>query len=177
MTFETDRLIIKKHTKGDIPSLVTLLKDRDVPAYTFLPYPYTMTDAEQFITRVNKSWKQGDLLYMGVYKKDTRELIGSLSLGAIRQKHKRLTIAYWLGKAYRKQGYMSEAVKAVITHYFYTENFHKIIADVIAGNNNSEALLMKLGFVKEGVLRSQVKHRNRWKDIHTFGLLKEEYKK
>ena len=56
-----------------------------------------------------------------------------------------------------KKGYMKEALSALISHLFETENLTCITARSFAPNIASQRLLESLGFQKEGLLRCCVK--------------------
>jgi ribosomal-protein-alanine N-acetyltransferase len=89
-------------------------------------------------------------------------------------------IAYWLTDRYRRKGYGSEAVEAVVRFGFDVLGLHRVEAYAQPSNTGSCALLSKIGFTQEGVLR---KFRNEggragiWTDSAVFGLLREDYRR
>ncbi len=60
---------------------------------------------------------------------------------------------------------------AVLQHAFQTLNLHKLCGQTIAFNEHSIRFHMKLGFLKEGVLRQQYFDGNNYHDVWCFGLL------
>lgn len=70
---------------------------------------------------------------------------------------------------------MTEAAEAVISFGFNNLNINRIEAEVMMGNTQSEHLLLKLGFRKEGCLRDWMYWDNKHFDMTMFSLLKREY--
>lgn len=76
---------------------------------------------------------------------------------------------------YRGKGYASEAIKLLCKYYFNELDYKKVEASVYEFNVGSIKLHEKLGFVKEGVLRSSHFAKGRRYDVIIFGMLREEY--
>jgi len=64
---------------------------------------------------------------------------------------------YFLGEEYARKGYMTEALRGLITHIFETKPVAILTVRVFADNAASVALMEKLGFVHEGTLRHAVR--------------------
>jgi [ribosomal protein S5]-alanine N-acetyltransferase len=75
----------------------------------------------------------------------------------------------------RRKGYATEAVGLLLTHLFDTTGLPRLGATVDVENQPSVALLERLGFRREGVLRSALLHHARWHDIAVYGILKGEW--
>lgn len=63
-------------------------------------------------------------------------------------------IGYDLGKAYWRQGFMQEALQAIISFGFETMRLKRIEAEVEPANGRSIGLLRKLGFRMEPAQRN-----------------------
>lgn len=66
-------------------------------------------------------------------------------------------LSYYLGEQYTRQGYMKEALRAVLHELFTEEDLEVVAARVFTGNIASEKLLRSLGFVYEGCIRRCVR--------------------
>lgn len=62
------------------------------------------------------------------------------------------------------QGYMHEALEAVVGHVFGTLNLHRVMANYIPSNERSANLLKRLGFQREGIARKYLRINGRWRD-------------
>jgi ribosomal-protein-alanine N-acetyltransferase len=71
-----------------------------------------------------------------------------------------------------EKGIMPEVLPEMIKHLFNTWKLHRLEAVVETGNEASSKLLVKLGFVREGILReAEVKNGKRI-TLHMYSLLK-----
>lgn len=87
-----------------------------------------------------------------------------------------IDVWYVLGDpAARGKGYASEAVGLLLTHLFDTTPLPRMGATVDVENRPSVALLERLGFTREGVLRSALFHHARWHDIAVYGIMRDEW--
>lgn len=85
-------------------------------------------------------------------------------------------LSYYLGEQYTRQGYMKEALRAVLHELFTEEDLEVVAARVFTGNIASEKLLRSLGFVYEGCIRRCVRtSESEIRDDMQFSLLREEY--
>jgi [ribosomal protein S5]-alanine N-acetyltransferase len=75
----------------------------------------------------------------------------------------------------RGKGYATEAVELLVTHLFDTTPLPRIGATVDVENRPSIALLERLGFRREGVLRSALFHHARWHDVALYGVMRTEW--
>jgi ribosomal-protein-alanine N-acetyltransferase len=80
-------------------------------------------------------------------------LLGSISIGDI-ERGSRATLGYWIGAPYARRGYMSEALPLAVAHAFERFRLTSVEAYVLPENTASRALLSKLGFRVDGVVRS-----------------------
>lgn len=80
-------------------------------------------------------------------------------------------LGYWLGEAYWGRGLMAEAIEAVVRHAFGPLRMAKIEAEVFTENARGLALLDKLGFRREGLLRRAAHKDGRHVDCVVFGIL------
>ncbi|MCY4465996.1 MAG: GNAT family protein [Chloroflexi bacterium] len=108
-------------------------------------------------------------------KPDDR-MIGSCGFHLYAQRHQVAEIGYEMHSDYWRRGLMSEAAGAVMRFCFDRLSLHRLEADVTEGNAASAALLQKLGFSLEDVLRE----RHFWRGGHhngwLFSLLEPDYR-
>ena len=72
-------------------------------------------------------------------------------------------------------GYMAEALAAVLEFGFRQLEINRIEAEVMRGNTTSEKLLAKSGFKNEGILRHWMYWNDRRYDMTMFSLLRSDY--
>lgn len=73
-------------------------------------------------------------------------------------------MGYSVAAKYQGQGYMRETLQAALTYVFNELNLHRVMANYMASNQRSAALLAQLGFEQEGLAKSYLKIAGNWQD-------------
>ena len=112
-TLETERLWLRLLEPGDAAAITQYAGDRRVAATTLnIPHPYSIDMAHQFIAGTRQAAAAGDSFTFAMTRKPQRQLIGVIDL---RPQHGHSAeVGYWTGVPWWNQGYMSEALLAVI---------------------------------------------------------------
>jgi [ribosomal protein S5]-alanine N-acetyltransferase len=93
------------------------------------------------------------------------EPIGDVSLtNIVRGPLQAAYLGYKLDGAYLRQGYMTEAVRAVAAYAFDTLRLHRLMANYIPSNEASARLLQRVGFVVEGHAKDYLHLNGAWRD-------------
>ena len=112
-----------------------------------------------------------------IFRRADDALVGGVNLSNIqRGVAMSCSIGYWIGKAYARQGLMSDAVEALLPFVFDTIALHRLEAACLPSNVASEALLRKLGFRQEGFARAYLRIDGAWRDHMLFAMLASEYR-
>jgi ribosomal-protein-serine acetyltransferase len=90
---------------------------------------------------------------------------------------KKVTIGYWLGKDFQKNGVMSRSVKYLINYAFDKLKMHRIDIAAATENMKSRKIPEKFGFTQEGVSRESEWLNDHYVDNVWYGLLENEWKK
>ncbi len=102
-------------------------------------------------------------------------LLGGITLSNLRRGvAQSATLGYWIGASYCRQGYMTEALSAVLEFAFSRLSLHRVEAACLPDNEASRRLLLKCGFRDEGYAREYLRINGRWQDHQLFGILREE---
>ena len=84
-------------------------------------------------------------------------------------------VGYWIGAAYNRQGYATEALQLMLHFAFKTSKLHRVEANIQPQNAPSLALVKRAGFTCEGLSRRYLKIAGRWRDHERWSLLAEEW--
>lgn len=108
-----------------------------------------------------------------IFRKSDRALVGGISISNVRRGvAQSASLGYWIGAPYARQGYMSEALTAVLDFGFTTLGLHRIEAACLPSNEASQGLLRKVGFHEEGYAREYLRIDGVWRDHVLFGVLR-----
>jgi [ribosomal protein S5]-alanine N-acetyltransferase len=83
-------------------------------------------------------------------------------------------IGYWIDRSTAGRGFASLAVALACDHAFREGGLHRLQADIRPENARSQALVRRLGFRQEGLLRRYLDIDGDWRDHLTFALLAED---
>jgi RimJ/RimL family protein N-acetyltransferase len=103
-------------------------------------------------------------------------LVGTASLFAISRAHRRAEIGYSLAADLWGRGYAQDALRLVLDFAFMTLGVERVEADVDPRNDRSCRLVERLGFVREGLLRSRWRVGDEVTDSAMYGLLRSVYR-
>jgi len=108
-------------------------------------------------------------------RREDHELIGAITLDSIQRGPAQTgTLGYWVGQKYARQGYMREAVEAVV-HYAFSElDISRIQAGCLPENKPSRGVLEKTGFKYEGVAQSYLQIAGRWRSHVLYANLRHD---
>ena len=111
----------------------------------------------------------------GLALRESNKIIGTVTLFNLNLSNGRAEIGYAMGSAYWGQGYMNEALTALIVHAFEVVKLRRLEADVDPRNTPSVRTLERLGFQREGFLRERWHVEGELQDAFFYGLLKREW--
>ena len=168
MRLETDRLIVRDFAMDDLPALWDIFRDEKAMEHLA---PMTEGETEEFLRSfcVERTPPGG----FAAQLKD-----GGLA-GYVLFNQVDAPGIYELGWVFRRdcwgRGLAREASMALLNYAFTVLNAHKISAQT-EDTARAAPLLERLGMVREGIFRQHSLGRDGlWKDIHWYGLLREEY--
>ena len=145
---ETNRLILRPFRMSDSEDCFGFLSDREDCYNGSGTEPFEKMDEEYF--QLMERFSQRPLRKMIVCK-ETGRVIGTVNIKEVPDRAvEAYEIGYCVSKAYQRQGYGYEAVKAVCDCLLNTLHTGLLIAGAIEKNTVSLHMLQKLGFSFEG---------------------------
>ncbi len=168
---QTDRLTLRGYTPSDSPARVPLSGAREVAATTLrIPHPYPEALARDFVARADEDLATGKCLRLGIFLRDSGALCGGIGL-MIEADHRHAELGYWIGMPYWRNGYATEAARAIVSYGFTVLGLHRIYASHYSGNPASGEVLKKIGMRYEGCMRAHVLKWGEFLDVELYGLL------
>jgi RimJ/RimL family protein N-acetyltransferase len=138
----------------------------------------TEEDAMKIITDFVNEWKKGSHLFMGVFLKESEQFVAQLYIGLVNQNVNEFGIGYFSDVEHEGEGYVTEAVNAVVKSIFEILNAHRIRIETDDTNVRSIGVAERCGFVKEGHIRENKKNPDgTYSGTLYYGLLRSEFYK
>jgi len=117
--------------------------------------------------------KNGNAVPLFVFHKEVGQLVGAITLDNIRRGPSQVgTIGYWVGQQYARQGFMSEAIIAMVAHAFGALDLSRVESACLPDNVASRGVLEKAGFKYEGVAQSYIQINGRWRNHVLYAALR-----
>ena len=127
------------------------------------------------IKRYQKETRLDSAYVFFVLRKEDDALLGGCTLSNVRRGVTQCcTLGYWIGARFARQGYMTEAVRALIPFVFQTLGLHRLEAACLTENEASKGLLARTNFRQEGLARRYLLINGAWADHLLFSLLADE---
>lgn len=179
LRIESERLTLRLPEHADYRQWAAL---REVSAAFLVPWEPTWS--HDHLTRRNFSGRvhwaareqaRGRGLPLFLFRRADALLVGAITLDNIRRGPAQAgTIGYWIGQPYARQGYMREAIEALVTHAFARMDLSRIEAACLPENAASRAVLEKSGFKYEGVAQSYLQINGRWRNHVLYANLRSD---
>ncbi|MEU8620389.1 GNAT family N-acetyltransferase [Streptomyces sp. NPDC048623] len=173
ISISTDRLVLRAFEEADIPAFVEMMNDELVVAWTSVPHPYTLADAEDWVRRIAPAERTGGRgIVFAVTEFLTQRLVGIVHLHGTNWRTRATEVAYVTAPWARGEGYATESVLAVAQWLFGDRGFERLELRTAADNTASQQVAQKIGCISEGVLRNAWIARSQtengtWTDIRT----------
>lgn len=171
---QTERLLLRPLEPADAQALLNVFSDKQVMRYWGEPWS-SIDDAHATIARHAKSMTDGEDLRLGIERTQDGVLIGTCSLFDRNEECRRAVLDYALGLPAWGQGYMNEALIALLRHGFSLMQLNRVEAGIDPQNTASSRTLDRLGFKKEGHLRERWIANGEFTDFALYGLLRREW--
>ena len=105
------------------------------------------------------------------------EIVGIAGFNTINHANKTVYIGYWLSQDAQGHGIITRAVEALCHYAFEELQFNKVEIRAAVGNTKSRAIPERLGFKKEGIIRSAEWLYDHFVDHVVYGILVNEWTK
>ncbi|MDJ0536714.1 MAG: GNAT family N-acetyltransferase [Xenococcaceae cyanobacterium MO_207.B15] len=173
---KTSRLILRPLSPNDAISIQNLASDFQIADTTIsIPHPYPDGEAERYISKQIAEQQTGHSVTFAIELKAEAKLIGITELREIETEHCVAELSYWLAVKAWGKGYMSEALKPVLSFGFTTLYLNKIYAYHMVRNPASGKVLQKNGFKPEGLLRQRVRKWGVFEDVRLLSILHQDW--
>lgn len=175
-TIEGERVLLRVPQMADFAEWAQLREDSRGFLEPWEPiWPHDDLTRSAFRRRIRRYVEdvRSDQAYaFFVFRRSDQTLVGGLTLSNVRRGVAQAgSLGYWMGAPYAGQGYMTEAVRALVPFALRTLRLHRVEAACIPTNAASMRLLEKVGFRREGVAREYLCINGIWQDHLLYALM------
>lgn len=176
-TLHSANLQFKKIEDSHVQELFAIYDNDKVFEYCGIIPKHNLQTVQKMIGHFERDYMKKSRIKWGIFEKSQSEkLVGIIEAMDFNQKIDMVTIGYYLAEAFWGKGIASEAVAVIVKFLMEEVNVNRIQAEVMPLNEPSKKVLLKNGFLKEGLLRQA----SLWSgkgvvDLEIYGLLKGDY--
>ncbi|MFC6637268.1 GNAT family N-acetyltransferase [Sulfitobacter sp. JBTF-M27] len=179
LRIETERMTLRPPIHSDFRAWTSLrVKSRAFLTKWEPAWADDHLTRKAFTNRVywaQRSVSAGTALPLFLIRREDDALLGAITLDNIRRGPAQSgTLGYWTGEPFIREGYMREAIHAVVHQAFTRNDLSRIEAACLPENQASRGLLEKTGFKYEGVAQSYLQIDGRWRTHVLYAALRSD---
>lgn len=172
----TERLLLREFREADFDDVHDYARDPRVAR--FMDWgPNTEAQTAEFMAR---KWEEQarwprDEVNLAIEHVGDGRVIGSIRLAVNDRANLTGDFGYSLNSAYWRQGYATEAGRAILQVGFRTLGLHRIWAECDTENVGSYGVMAKLGMRREAEVRQGKRVKGEWRDRYVYAILADEF--
>lgn len=174
LPIRTPRLELRPLREADVASLFEIHSDPKVMRYWDASIWQSDERGHTMVAR-DLALTTKDHLRLGIELAGSAKLLGTCALWRIDAQCRRAEIGYALGSRGWGQGYMHEALSALLGYAFTELDLNRVEADTDPRNERSTRLLERLKFSREGLFRERCIVDGEISDSAMYGLLRRDW--
>ena len=159
----------------DVAALFRIFGDPEVTRYWGHSVLPDLSAARVLLKEIREKFAQQRLFQWGVALLATDAVIGTCTLASLDSENRRAELGFALARAYWGQGYMGDALRALLRFGFSDMQLHRLTADTDPRNERSIRIMEQLGFRREGYLREHYLLHGEPQDSILYGLLRSDW--
>lgn len=174
----TARLTLRPFNRGDVDAVYSYRSRPDVSEYLFDEPMNHHECAEAVRTRAGQIafTGEGDKILLAVERNDDARLIGEVSLIWRSVADQQAEIGYILHPDAQRQGYATEAARALLRFAFGPVGVHRVYARCDGRNLASARVMQRLGMREEAHFHDHAHFKGHWDEELIFAILEQEWR-
>jgi RimJ/RimL family protein N-acetyltransferase len=167
---EDELIVVRRWQERDIADSIVACADPEVVRWIpRIPTPYSEQDAHEFLEHTETGWEEGTSFSFAITERASGRTVGSIGVtvnGAIGE------VGYLVFAGHRRRGIGERALRLVSRWALEELELERLQLTAMIGNVASARLAEKVGFKREGVLRSWIDNRGTRADMIMHSLLR-----
>lgn len=174
---KSDKLVLKKIEVNHHEEVYGIYSNDKVFEYCGIIPKHNKDTVKSMIGHFERDYNKRSRVKWGIFTNDESDsLLGIIEALDFNQKVNMVSVGYFLAEAHWGKGIGTEAVNLLLNFLFVDVNVNRIQAEVMPVNEPSKKVLLKNGFIKEGMLRQATLWSGKGVvDLEMYSILKEDY--
>jgi len=172
----TERLLLREVVPSDFEDVHAYAADPQVARFMdWGPNAREQTVEFMDLKRAEQARWPRDEVTLAIQHLEDGRVIGSIRLAISDRANLTGDFGYSLNSAYWRQGYATEAARALLEVAFRTLGLHRVWAECDTENAGSFGVMRKLGMRREAEFRDGRLIKGEWRDRYLYAILAEEW--
>jgi ribosomal-protein-serine acetyltransferase len=158
------QVAVRPYRLDDADELFAAVEESRQHLWPWLPWVtqhQTVEDTRDFILRTQAKWLlREDDLTVGIFEASSGRYLGGSGLHVRGWDVPAFEIGYWIRASAEGHGYVAETVKLLADFAFTSLGAQRVLIRCDARNTRSAAVAERLGFVREALLRNDMRDAN-----------------
>jgi RimJ/RimL family protein N-acetyltransferase len=172
-----EQLLVRHLEEEDLPTRVEWLSHPSISGQMVVPLPASLARTRTWFSQSSGDDSRTDVVF--VYRSDdpgkSPALCAMGGLTSIDRLSRHAELYILVGPDSRGLGIGTAATQWLCNHGFTEHSLNRVYLYTMGCNPGARRLYERLGFTREGVLRSHLRHRGHWEDRHIHGILHAEW--
>jgi ribosomal-protein-alanine N-acetyltransferase len=157
-TIKTERLRLRKAKLADAEAIFRqYAQDPEVTRYVSWRAHRNLDETREYMQMCLLAWDVGKAFHWVIESAEDKQVMGMI---IARVNAEKWELGYVLARAYWRQGYMTEALTALIAWALKQKEIHRVWAVCDVDNLASARVMEKIGMAREGILKRWSLHPN-----------------
>ncbi|TYR78641.1 GNAT family N-acetyltransferase [Priestia megaterium] len=174
---ESADLVLRKIEEIHLQEVYAIYDNENVFEYCGIIPKHNIQTVSKMIGHFDRDYHKKSRVKWGIFQKNqSNKLVGIIEAMDFNQKVNMVSIGYFLAEDNWGKGIATQSVCILVKFLFEEVNVNRIQAEVMPANEVSKKVLLKNGFMKEGLLRQA----SLWSgkgviDLEIYSILKDDY--
>lgn len=173
LRLEGDRVVLRDWRDEDAPALEPVCGERDVCAFSSVPWVYSKAGALAWIERQRRKRAAGTVLALAIQAPGEERALGNVNLAALGDGGREAEIGYWLVPAARGRGLATAAVSLLVDWGFERLGLDRVEFAILPENLASQGVAERLGATPEGLREQSHEAEGRHWDMTIWSLTRQ----
>ena len=165
---------LRAFREADANLVISVATDPLIPLITTVPTTGRRDDALAYIARQHQRTESEAGYSFAIADSATDDAVGQIGLWTHDHRHGRASIGYWVTSQQRRRGFATAALHAVSRWGVALDGIARLELHVEPWNEGSWKAAERVGFKREGLLRSWQAVGEQRRDMFIFSLLRGE---
>jgi RimJ/RimL family protein N-acetyltransferase len=166
-----EAVALRPWRESDVPWLAAACQDPEIPRWTAIPSPYSEREARAYVTQSELERLAGREIGLAVTDARSGELLASCGLARFEWDERKAEIGYWVAAPARGRSVGTRATTLVSRWGIECLRLERVELLANPGNEPSQRLALRAGFIREGLLRAYRPRKGEREDLVMFSLL------